>query len=38
MENGSGIPIIVTDQFVDDGEIVYGEYKTGEAFKEGKGF
>jgi 6-oxo-cyclohex-1-ene-carbonyl-CoA hydrolase len=29
-------PLIVTDRYVDDGEIVYGEFKTGEAFKEGR--
>ncbi len=29
-------PMIVTDRYIDDGEIVYGEYKTGEAFKEAK--
>jgi 6-oxo-cyclohex-1-ene-carbonyl-CoA hydrolase len=29
-------PMIVTDRYVDNGDIVYGEYKTGEALKEGK--
>ena len=29
-------PMIVTDKYVADGEIVYGEYKTGEASKEAR--
>jgi len=29
-------PLIVTDKYVDDGEIVYGEFKKGDAFKEGR--
>jgi 6-oxo-cyclohex-1-ene-carbonyl-CoA hydrolase len=29
-------PTIITDQYVKDGEIVYGEYKTGEEFKAGR--
>jgi 6-oxo-cyclohex-1-ene-carbonyl-CoA hydrolase len=29
-------PTVVTDQYVKDGEIVYGEFKTGEALKEGR--
>jgi 6-oxo-cyclohex-1-ene-carbonyl-CoA hydrolase len=29
-------PQIVTDKYVDDGEIVYGEYKSGDALKEGR--
>lgn len=29
-------PMIVTDRYIDDGDIVYGEYKTGEALKEAK--
>ena len=29
-------PTIVTDKYVEDGEIVYGEYKTGDALKEGR--
>jgi 6-oxo-cyclohex-1-ene-carbonyl-CoA hydrolase len=29
-------PMIETDQFIKDGEIVYGEYKTGDALAEGK--
>jgi len=28
-------PLVVTDTYVRDGEIVYGEFKTGEAYKEG---
>ncbi|MBI9087436.1 MAG: 6-oxocyclohex-1-ene-1-carbonyl-CoA hydratase [Desulfobacterales bacterium] len=31
-------PMIVTDKYVDDGEIVYGEYKTGDAMKEARDF
>jgi 6-oxo-cyclohex-1-ene-carbonyl-CoA hydrolase len=31
-------PLVVTDKYVDDGEIVYGEFKTGDAFKEGRAF
>ena len=30
-------PIIETDKYVDGGEIVYGEYKSGQSFKDGKG-
>jgi 6-oxo-cyclohex-1-ene-carbonyl-CoA hydrolase len=29
-------PTVITDQYVKDGEIVYGEFKTGEALKEGR--
>ena len=29
-------PQLVTDKYVDDGEIVYGEYKKGDALKEGR--
>ena len=29
-------PTIVTDKYVEDGEIVYGEYKKGDALKEGR--
>jgi len=29
-------PTIITDQYVKDGEIVYGEYKTGDELKEGR--
>jgi len=29
-------PQLVTDKYVDDGEIVYGEYKSGDALKEGR--
>jgi 6-oxo-cyclohex-1-ene-carbonyl-CoA hydrolase len=29
-------PTVITDQYVKDGEIVYGEYKTGEELKEGR--
>jgi 6-oxo-cyclohex-1-ene-carbonyl-CoA hydrolase len=29
-------PTVITDQYVQDGEIVYGEFKTGEALKEGR--
>jgi 6-oxo-cyclohex-1-ene-carbonyl-CoA hydrolase len=29
-------PMIVTDKYVEDGEIVYGEYKKGDALKEGQ--
>ena len=31
-------PTIVTDTYIEDGEIVYGEYKTGEALKEALAF
>jgi len=31
-------PQVVTDKWVDDGEIVYGEFKTGDEFKEAKGY
>lgn len=30
-------PLVVTDRYVDDGEIVYGEFKTGEAAQAAKG-
>jgi 6-oxo-cyclohex-1-ene-carbonyl-CoA hydrolase len=29
-------PRVITDKYVDDGDIVYGEFKSGEAFKAGK--
>ena len=29
-------PTVITDKYVQDGEIVYGEFKTGEALKEGR--
>jgi len=37
-ENGSWMrnPAIITDRYVDDGEIVYGEFKTGDAAKEAR--
>jgi len=31
-------PQVITDKWVEDGEIVYGEFKTGEEFKEAKQF
>jgi len=31
-------PMIVTDTYLDDGEIVYGEYKTGDAMKAARDF
>ena len=31
-------PMIITDKYVEDGEIVYGEYKTGDELKEARGF
>jgi 6-oxo-cyclohex-1-ene-carbonyl-CoA hydrolase len=31
-------PMIVTDKYVEDGEIVYGEYKSGDAAKEARAF
>ncbi len=31
-------PLVITDRYVEDGEIVYGEYKTGEAYKEAREF
>jgi 6-oxo-cyclohex-1-ene-carbonyl-CoA hydrolase len=31
-------PMIVTDHYVEDGEIVYGEYKKGDALKEARAF
>ncbi len=31
-------PQVITDKWVEDGEIVYGEFKTGEAFKEARAF
>jgi 6-oxo-cyclohex-1-ene-carbonyl-CoA hydrolase len=30
-------PLVITDRYLDDGEIVYGDYKTGAAAKEAKG-
>jgi 6-oxocyclohex-1-ene-carbonyl-CoA hydrolase len=30
-------PMVITDRYVDDGEIVYGDMKTGDAAKEAKG-
>jgi len=29
-------PMVITDKYVEDGEIVYGEYKTGDDYKAGK--
>jgi 6-oxo-cyclohex-1-ene-carbonyl-CoA hydrolase len=29
-------PTVETDKYIDNGEIVYGEYKAGQAFKDGK--
>ena len=29
-------PQVITDKFVDNGEIVYGEYKTGDEFKQAR--
>ncbi len=29
-------PTVVIDKYVDDGELVYGEFKTGQAYKEGR--
>ena len=31
-------PMIVTDKYIEDGEIVYGEYKTGDELKEARAF
>ena len=31
-------PTVTTDTYVSDGEIVYGEFKNGDAFKEGRAF
>ncbi|MEJ2640673.1 MAG: 6-oxocyclohex-1-ene-1-carbonyl-CoA hydratase [Desulfosarcinaceae bacterium] len=31
-------PMIVTDRYIDDGEIVYGEYETGDKLKEARAF
>ncbi|MBW1776413.1 MAG: 6-oxocyclohex-1-ene-1-carbonyl-CoA hydratase [Deltaproteobacteria bacterium] len=31
-------PMVITDKYVEGGEIVYGEFKTGEAFKEAREF
>ncbi len=31
-------PMIITDRYLDDGEIVYGEYKTGDELKKAKAF
>lgn len=37
-DNGSWVrnPAIITDNYVDDGEIVYGEFKTGDAAKQAR--
>jgi 6-oxo-cyclohex-1-ene-carbonyl-CoA hydrolase len=37
-QNGDWIrnPLVITDNYVQRGEIVYGEFKTGDAYKEGK--
>ncbi len=29
-------PMVITDKYIEDGEVVYGEFKTGDAFKEAK--
>ena len=31
-------PMVITDRYVEDGEIVYGEFKSGDAFKEARAF
>jgi 6-oxo-cyclohex-1-ene-carbonyl-CoA hydrolase len=31
-------PQVITDKYVDNGEIVYGEFKTGDAFKEARAY
>jgi len=31
-------PMVITDRYVDDGEIVYGEFKSGEELKEARAF
>jgi 6-oxo-cyclohex-1-ene-carbonyl-CoA hydrolase len=31
-------PLVVTDRYVQDGEIVYGEFKAGDEYKEGRAF
>jgi 6-oxo-cyclohex-1-ene-carbonyl-CoA hydrolase len=31
-------PQVITDKFVDNGEIVYGEYKSGDEFKQARGW
>lgn len=31
-------PMVITDRYVDDGEIVYGEFKSGKEFKEARAF
>jgi len=31
-------PLVITDEYVEDGEIVYGEFKTGEAYREALDF
>ncbi len=31
-------PQVITDKYVEDGEIVYGEFKTGDAFKEARAY
>lgn len=31
-------PLIITDRYIEDGEIVYGEYETGDKLKEAKAF
>lgn len=39
-ENGKWVrnPQIITDKFIENGEIVYGEYKTGDEFKKARGW
>ena len=34
--DGSAIPAVTTERYVADGEIVYGEYKTGDAAKQAR--
>jgi 6-oxo-cyclohex-1-ene-carbonyl-CoA hydrolase len=31
-------PMVITDRYIEDGEIVYGEFKSGSEFKEARGF
>ena len=31
-------PMVITEKYVEDGELVYGEYKTGDAYKEARAF
>jgi 6-oxo-cyclohex-1-ene-carbonyl-CoA hydrolase len=31
-------PQVITDKYIEDGEIVYGEFKTGDAFKEARAY